>query len=107
MKGEAMERNRKQQRQWGWVMGLLAIGCVLLLLACGQESGQKGGQAGSPTGGQAGSLANKPPPSLGAIANVDGSDETKKDEKKPQAGAEQTPAQSPAEAQPAQAAPKQ
>jgi hypothetical protein len=90
-----MERSSKKKRQWGWVMGLLAIGCVLLLLACGQE------------GGQAGSLANKPPPSLGAIANVDGSDETKKDEKKPQAGAEQAPAQTPAAGQPAQAAPKQ
>jgi hypothetical protein len=107
MKGEAMERNRKQQRRWGWVMGLLAIGCMLLLLACGQEGGQKGGQTGSQTGGQAGSLANKPPPSLGAIANVDGSDETKKDEKKPEAGAEQKPAESPAGGQPAQAAPKQ
>ena len=94
-----MERTRKQKRQWGWMMGILAIGCMLLLLACGQEGGQAGGQGSG--------LANKPPPSLGAIANVDGSDETKKDEKKPQAGAEQTPAQSPAEAQPAQAAPKQ
>jgi hypothetical protein len=103
MKGVAMERNRKQQRRWGWVMGLLAIGCMLLLLACGQEGGQKAGQAG----GQAGSLANKPPPSLGAIAEVDGSDDTKKEGKKPQAGAEQAPAQSPAGSQPAQAAPKQ
>jgi hypothetical protein len=99
MKGEAMERTPKQKRQWGWMMGLLAIGCMLLLLACGQEGGQ--------TGGQAGSLANKPPPSLGAIANVDGSDETKKDAKKPEAGAEQKPAESPAAGQPAQAAPKQ
>jgi hypothetical protein len=95
MKGETMERNRKKKGQWGWMMGLLAIGCVLLLLACSQE------------GGQAGDLSKKAPPSLGAIANVDGSDETKKDEKKPEAGAEQTPAQAPAGSQPAQAAPKQ
>ncbi|MCU0593471.1 MAG: hypothetical protein MUC57_18620 [Desulfobacterales bacterium] len=94
-----MEKNRKHKRRWGWMMGFLAIGCMLLLLACSQEGGQ--------TGGQAGSLANKPPPSLGAIANVDGSDETKKDEKKPEAGAEQKPAESPAAGQPAQAAPKQ
>jgi len=99
MKGEAMERTRKQKRQWGWMMGLLAIGCVLLLLACSQEGGQ--------TGGQASGLANKPPPSLGAIAEVDGSDDAKKEGKKPQAGAEQTPAQAPAAAQPAQPAPKQ
>jgi len=94
-----MEKNRKHKRQWGWVTGLLAIGCMLLLLACGQEGGQ--------TGGQGSGLANKPPPSLGAIANVDGSDETKKDEKKDQPGAEQKPAESQAGSQPAQAAPKQ
>ena len=90
-----MEKNRKQKRQWGWMMGLLAIGCVLLLLACSQE------------GGQAGDLSKKAPPSLGAIAEVDGSDDTKKEGKKPQTGTEQTPAQAPAGSQPAQAAPKQ
>jgi len=99
MKGVAMERNRKQKRQWSWVVGLLAIGCMLLLLACSQEGGQ--------TGGQAGGLANKPPPSLGAIAEVDGSDDTKKEGQKPQAGAEQAPVQAPAAGQPAQPAPKQ
>jgi len=52
-------------------------------------------------------LAKKPPPNLGAIAEVDGAAEEKPDAKKPQAGAEQKPAQSPAESQPAQAAPKQ
>jgi len=38
---------------------------------------------------------------------VDGADEGKKDDKKPQAGAEQKPAESPAAGQPVQAAPKQ
>ena len=90
-----MEKNRKQKRQWGWMMGLLAIGCVLLLLACSQE------------GGQAGDLSKKAPPSLGAIAEVDGSDDTKKEGQKPPAGTEQTPAQAPAGSPPAQAAPKQ
>ena len=90
-----MEKNRKQKSRWGWMMGLLAIGCVLLLLACSQE------------GGQAGDLSKKAPPSLGAIAEVDGSDDTKKEGKKPQAGTEQTPAEAPAGSQPAQAAPKQ
>jgi len=99
MKGVAMETNCKNKRQRGWVLGLLAIGAILLLLACSQEGGQ--------TGGQAGSLANKPPPSLGAIAEVDGSDDTKKEGQKPKAGAEQKPAESPAGGQPAQAAPKQ
>lgn len=86
-------RSKGQRR---WMLGIWVIGIVLLLFACSQEGGQP------PS-----SLANKPPPSLGAIANVDGSDETKKDEKKPEAGAEQTPAQNPAAGQPAQAAPKQ
>ena len=90
-----MEKNRKQKSRWGWMMGLLAIGCVLLLLACSQE------------GGQAGDLSKKAPPSLGAIAEVDGSDDTKKEGQKPKAGAEQKPAESPAGGQPAQAAPKQ
>lgn len=89
-----MERSTKGFS--GWMMGVLVIGTALMLLACDQPSGQSGGQAGS--------LANKPPPSLGAIANVDGSDETKKpDESKAAAGTEQKPAQG----QPAQAAPKQ
>jgi hypothetical protein len=94
-----MEKRSKSKSQWQWVLGVLVIGAALALWACGQEGGQ--------TGGQSGSLANKPPPSLGAIANVDGSDETKKDEKKAQPGAEQKPDQAPAGSQPAQAAPKQ
>jgi hypothetical protein len=62
-----------------------------MFLACEQPSGQGG-------------LANKPPPTLGAIANVDGSDETKNpDDKKAPAGTSQAPAPG----QPAQAAPKQ
>ena len=47
-----------------------------------------------------GDLSKKAPPSLGAIADVDGSDDTKKEGKKLQTGAEQTPAQSPAGGQP-------
>ena len=86
-----MERRSESKGFSGWVMGVLAIGVALMLFACDQPSGQGG------------SLANKPPPSLGAIAEVDGSEDTKKDAKKPQAGAEQKPAQG----QPAQAAPKQ
>jgi hypothetical protein len=75
-------------------MGVLLAGAVLMLCACDQPSGQS-------------DLSKKPPPSLGAIAEVDGSEDTKKDAKKPQTGAEQSPAQSPAAGQPAQAAPKQ
>jgi len=71
----------------------MVIGCIAMLLACG-EAGQ-------------GDLSKKAPPSLGAIADVDGADDAKKEGKKPQAGAEQTPAQSPAGGQPPQAAPKQ
>jgi hypothetical protein len=90
-----MKSRSKSKSQWQWVMGILVIGAALALFACEQQAGQPGG------------LANKPPPSLGAIANVDGSDETKKDEKKPDAGAQQAPAQSPTGSQPAPAAPKQ
>jgi len=50
----------------------------LMLFACDQPSGQS-------------DLSKKAPPSLGAIAEVDGSDDTKKEGKKPQAGTEQTP----------------
>jgi hypothetical protein len=89
-----MEHRSESKRLSGWVRGFLVIGAALLLFACDQPSGQSG-------------LANKPPPNVGAIANVDGSDDTKKEEKKPQAGTEQAPAQSPAGSQPAQAAPKQ
>ncbi len=89
-----MERRSGSKRFLGWVTGLLVVGAALLLVACDQPAGQSG-------------LANKPPPNLGAIANVDGSDDTKKEEAKPQAGAEQTPAQAPAGGQPAPAAPKQ
>ena len=85
-----MERRSESKGISGWAMGVLAIGVALMLFACDQPAGQSG-------------LANKPPPSLGAIAEVDGSEDTKKDAKKPQAGAEQKPAQG----QPAQPAPKQ
>jgi hypothetical protein len=79
-----MKRRSKVKRFSGWVTLVLVLGTVFLMLACDQPAGQSG-------------LANKPPPNVGAIANVDGSDDTtKKDEKKPQAGAEQKPAQSPA-----------
>jgi hypothetical protein len=94
-KGVIMEKRSKFKGQWRWVLGILVIGAALMLFACGQE------------GGQAGDLSKKAPPSLGAIAEVDGSDDTKKEGKKPQAGTEQTPAQAPAGSQPAQAAPKQ
>ena len=80
--------------RYGWGMGILVVGAALMLFACDQPSGQS-------------DLSKKAPPSLGAIAEVDGSDDTKKEGKKPQAGTEQTPAQSPAAGQPAQAAPKQ
>ena len=89
-----MEHGNHGNGKIGWVFGILVIAGALMLLACDQPSGQS-------------DLSKKAPPSLGAIANVDGSDDEKKDGKKPQAGSEQAPAQSPAEGQPAQAAPKQ
>jgi hypothetical protein len=92
-----MENRGESKGQRRWFFGILAVGVLLMLYACDQQSGQSG-QSG---------LANKPPPSLGAIAEVDGSDDTKKEGKKPQAGTEQAPAQSPAGSQPAQGAPKQ
>jgi hypothetical protein len=94
-KGATMKDRSKSKFQWRWILGIILLGAAFMLYACEQQGGQTGG------------LANKPPPNLGAIANVDGSDETKKDEKKPQAGAEQKPAESPAGGQPAQPAPKQ
>lgn len=64
-----------------WMVGFLMIGAWSLISGCGQE------------GGQAGDLSKKAPPSLGAIANVDGSDEGKKEgQQQPAAGAEQNPA---------------
>jgi hypothetical protein len=93
MKGATMENRSKSKGQWQWVLGILVIGAALALFACG-EAGQ-------------GDLAKKPPPNLGAIADVDGAADETKDAKKPQAGAEQKPAESPAGSQPVQAAPKQ
>ena len=90
-----MKRRNLSNGKIGWAFGLLVIGAALVLFACEQPSGKSG------------DLSKKAPPSLGAIANVDGSDETKKDGQKPKEGAEQTPAQSPTAGQPAQAAPKQ
>ena len=88
-------RHRIQSKgRYGWGMGILVVGAALMLFACDQPSGQS-------------ELSKKAPPSLGAIAEVDGSDDAKKEGKKPPAGTEQTPAQSPAAGQPAQAAPKQ
>ena len=89
-----MNSNKMHKLRWRWVLGVLVIGFISMLFACDQPVGQS-------------DLAKKPPPDLGAIANVDGADEGKKDEKKPQAGAEQKPAESPAAGQPVQAAPKQ
>jgi len=89
-----MNSNKTHKLGWRWVLGVMIIGCVSMLLACDQPAGQ-------------GDLSKKAPPSLGAIAEVDGSDDTKKEGKKPQAGAEQTPAQAPAAGQPAPSAPKQ
>lgn len=88
-----MENRRKSKGRWLWILGLLVIGTAWMVLACG-EAGQS-------------DLAKKPPPNLGAIADVDGAPEETKDAKKPQAGAEQKPAESPAGSQPVQAAPKQ
>ena len=80
--------------RYGWGMGILVVGAALMLFACDQPSGQS-------------ELSKKAPPSLGAIAEVDGSEDTKKDAKKPQTATEQTPAQAPAGGQPTQTAPKQ
>ena len=80
--------------RYGWGMGILVVGAALMLFACDQPSGQS-------------ELSKKAPPSLGAIAEVDGSDDAKKEGKNPPAGTGQTPVQSPAAGQPAQAAPKQ
>ena len=85
-----MECRSEYKSLSGWVRGLLVIGVALLFFACDMPAGQS-------------DLAKKPPPNLGAIADVDGAAEEKKDAKKPQAGAEQKPEQG----QPAQAAPKQ
>jgi hypothetical protein len=85
----------KSKNQWRWVLALLVIGAAVMLFACSQE------------GGQPSDLSKKAPPSLGAISNVDGSDEGKKDAKTPQAGTQQRPAQNPAGGQSPQAAPKQ
>jgi len=90
-----MENSNQSKIKIGWVLGLLVIAAALMLFACDQPSGQSG------------DLSKKAPPSLGAIAEVDGSDDTKKEGKKPQAGTEQPAAQTPAAGQPAQAAPKQ
>jgi hypothetical protein len=88
-------RHRIQSKgRYGLGVGILVVGAALMLFACDQPSGQS-------------ELSKKAPPSLGAIAEVDGSDDAKKEGKKPQAGTEQAPAQSPAAGQPAQVAPKQ
>jgi hypothetical protein len=89
-----MERRNLSQGKIGWAFGLLLIGAALMLFACDQPSGKSS------------DLSKKAPPSLGAIANVDGSDETKKEGQKPKEGTEQAPAQGTAAGQPAQA-PKQ
>jgi len=94
MKGVAMKSRSESKRLSGWVRGVVVFGAVLMLFACDQPAGQS-------------DLAKKPPPNLGAIADVDGAAEETKDAKKPQAGAEQKPAESPAGSQPVQAAPKQ
>jgi len=89
-----MNSNKTHKLRWRWVLGVMVIGCIAMLLACDQPAGQS-------------DRAKKAPPNLGAIADVDGADEGKKDDKKPQTGAEQKPAESPAAGQPVQAAPKQ
>jgi hypothetical protein len=88
-----MENRSKSKGQWQWVLGIMVIGAALALFACG-EAGQS-------------DLAKKPPPNLGAIAEVDGAAEENPDAKKPKTGAEQKPAESPVGGQPVQAAPKQ
>ena len=71
-----MEHRNQSKSKIGWVLGLLVIAAALMLFACDQPSGQS-------------DLSKKAPPSLGAIAEVDGSDDTKKEGKKTQAGTEQ------------------
>jgi len=78
-----------------WWLAILALGMALALFACSQE------------GGKSGDLSKKAPPSLGAISSVDGSEDEKKDSKKPQTDSEKKPEQAPAASQPAQTAPKQ
>ncbi|HSO62958.1 MAG TPA: hypothetical protein VLR50_18130 [Desulfobacterales bacterium] len=90
-----MEHSSRLKGQLCWVLGLFVIGAAVMLFACSQE------------GGQPSDLSKKAPPSLGAIADVDGADDAKKEGKKAKAGAEQAPASSPAGSQPAQVAPKQ
>ena len=72
-----MNSNKTHKLRWRWVLGVLVIGFIAMLFACDQPAGQS-------------DLSKKAPPNLGAIADVDGADEGKKDDKKPQAGAEQT-----------------
>jgi hypothetical protein len=90
-----MERGNLSKSKIGWALGILVIGAALMLFACDQPSGKSS------------DLSKKAPPSLGAIADVDGADDTKKEGQKPKAGTEQAPAQNPAAGQPAPAAPKQ
>lgn len=73
-----------------WVFGVIFLAAAALLCACSQE------------GGQPSDLSKKAPPSLGAIAEVDGADDGKKEGNKPPAGTPQAPA-----GQSAPAAPKQ
>lgn len=72
-----MERHYRTDRRWtaACILGAIAV-AAFLVIACDQP------------GGQAGDLAKKPPPSLGAISSVDGSDEGK-DEKKTKREAQQ------------------
>ena len=90
-----MEHRNQYRSRIGWVLGLLVIAAALMLFSCDQPSGQSS------------DLSKKAPPSLGAIAEVDGSDDAKKEGKKPQPGTEQPAAQTPAAGQPAQTTPKQ
>ncbi len=79
-----MERRNLFRGKIGWAFGLLVVGAALMLFACDQPSGKSS------------DLSKKAPPSLGAIADVDGSDDTKKEGQKSKAGTEQAPAQNPA-----------
>ena len=59
------------------IAGILVMGAALMFFACDEPAGKAGVEKGRPPSG--------------AIAEVDGSDNTKKEGKKPQAGTERRP----------------
>lgn len=79
-----MVRAGRTKRYFRRGLGLVLIGAAAFVFACSQE--------GAPPS----DLSKKAPPNLGAIADVDGSDDTKKEGDKAPAGAGQKPAGTPA-----------